>query len=526
MKNRHGIVYDDNKIWNIGYVSGSFDMFHVGHLNLLKRAKEHCNYLIVGVLDDDCIIRGKKHPPVIPLEDRLEIVKAIKYVDETDVTTKPLLNKTVAWEKYHFDAMFTGDDHASDGWAWDGPELEKLGAELVFFPYTEKVSSTKLRKDLNKEFNKMNINEMEISRNIYNHLADEESRYIFRSRIEYLFTGNRKCIESMTEFCNKTFHPAIIIKSFEYCPTLLDNTNILYGGGRLCSDIINQIRKLGAKVDFICDTYADRRFPSGEHLGIPVINRKELISKHSNANVIITTAYHTDEIADRLVNIFRDRLYTVSGHSYTTSNYIYQTSYFDVMPKSELEGVYIDCGVLDGDTIKGFIKYCNGNYKKIIGFEPQLNSYNNSLENIKDIKNVELINKGVYSLEGNLSFVNSIIGDGISGARIIDENFGLPADVIVPVVCIDKICDNLTDPVTFIKMDIEGSELEALKGAKNTILKDKPKLAICIYHKPEDIIEIPNFLYSLLPEKTFLIRHHNYSMQGGDILVETVLYVF
>lgn len=136
----------EEKHYKIGYVSGSFDMFHIGHLNLLRRAKERCDYLIVGVLADECIILHKKRAPIIPIQDRLEIIKSCSYVDEVDITTKELLNKISAWNKYKFDAMFTGDDHKSDGWAWEEPELNELGAEIVFFPYTESVSSTKLRK--------------------------------------------------------------------------------------------------------------------------------------------------------------------------------------------------------------------------------------------------------------------------------------------------------------------------------------------------------------------------------------------
>ncbi len=139
------LASETDKHWHVGYISGSFDMFHVGHLNLLRRAKERCDYLIVGVLSDECIVTIKKKAPIISLGDRLEIVRSCKYVDEVDVTTNELLNKITAWNKYHFDAMFTGDDHKGDGWAWEEPELNKLGAELVFFPYTTKVSSTKLR---------------------------------------------------------------------------------------------------------------------------------------------------------------------------------------------------------------------------------------------------------------------------------------------------------------------------------------------------------------------------------------------
>ncbi|MDR2492635.1 MAG: adenylyltransferase/cytidyltransferase family protein [Coriobacteriales bacterium] len=131
--------------WGVGYVSGSFDLFHVGHLNLLRRAKERCSRLIVGVLSDEAIEYCKKRRPVIPESDRLAIVAAICYVDEADYTTRHLLNKVNAWEKYRFDAMFSGDDHAADGWAKEEDELKGLGADLVFFPYTPQVSTSMLR---------------------------------------------------------------------------------------------------------------------------------------------------------------------------------------------------------------------------------------------------------------------------------------------------------------------------------------------------------------------------------------------
>ncbi|MDR1184679.1 MAG: adenylyltransferase/cytidyltransferase family protein [Coriobacteriales bacterium] len=139
---------ETDKIWEIGYVSGSFDLFHIGHLNLLRRAKERCNKLIVGVLSNEAIVRIKHKQPIITLDDRLAIVAAIRYVDEVDVTTRELLDKVKAWEKYRFNAMFSGDDHARDNWIKEKDALTEFGAELVFFPYTPGISTTSLRNDL------------------------------------------------------------------------------------------------------------------------------------------------------------------------------------------------------------------------------------------------------------------------------------------------------------------------------------------------------------------------------------------
>jgi len=135
---------ETKKHWNKGYISGTFDLFHIGHLNLIRNAKERCDHLIVGVLSDEAVIQNKKKMPVIPLNERLEIISSIKYVDEVDVTTEDLLNRVTAWEKYRFDAMFSGDDHNNDRWI-KGDEQKLLNADLVFFPYTKEVTTTLLQ---------------------------------------------------------------------------------------------------------------------------------------------------------------------------------------------------------------------------------------------------------------------------------------------------------------------------------------------------------------------------------------------
>ena len=97
----------------IGYTQGTFDMFHIGHLNLIRNAKKHCDYLIVGVNADDLVESYKNKRPIVPLEERAEIVRAIRYVDEVIVTTT--LDKKQVWEKVHFNEIYIGDD-------WKGNE--------------------------------------------------------------------------------------------------------------------------------------------------------------------------------------------------------------------------------------------------------------------------------------------------------------------------------------------------------------------------------------------------------------------
>ena len=132
----------------VGYTTGVYDLFHIGHLNLLRKAKAQCDYLIVGVSTDE-LVSYKHKQAVIPFEERKEIVAAIKYVNE--VVTQENMNKMEAWEKYHFDVMFVGDDwKGTDKWNKIEADLNAVGAEVVYFPYTKGTSSTLINETLHK----------------------------------------------------------------------------------------------------------------------------------------------------------------------------------------------------------------------------------------------------------------------------------------------------------------------------------------------------------------------------------------
>ncbi len=128
----------------IGYAAGAFDLFHVGHLNILRNARERCDHLIAGVVSDEMLQLSKGKPPIVPLAERLEIVRNIRFVDEAVAETLP--NKLDTWRLLGFTMFFKGDD-------WRGTEkglrLERefaaVGVEVVYFPYTLDTSSTELR---------------------------------------------------------------------------------------------------------------------------------------------------------------------------------------------------------------------------------------------------------------------------------------------------------------------------------------------------------------------------------------------
>lgn len=133
----------------IGYTTGVFDLFHIGHLNVLKRAKLECDYLIVGVTSDELCLSAKHKKPVIPFAERMEIVEHIKFVDE--VVPQVNYDKMEAWNNLKFDLMFVGDDwKGTDKWNQIEQDFSTVGVEIVYFPYTSHTSSTKLREILEK----------------------------------------------------------------------------------------------------------------------------------------------------------------------------------------------------------------------------------------------------------------------------------------------------------------------------------------------------------------------------------------
>lgn len=172
--------------------------------------------------------------------------------------------------------------------------------------------------------------------------------------------------------------------------------------------------------------------------------------------------------------------------------------------------IYIDGGTFDGDTIKGFINRVNGQFKKVIGFEPDTGTFHKLESNFKHEPRVTAINKGLYSHEDTLYFDN--VG---TRASMLTENTEEDG-IAVPVTSIDEVLQG--EPVTLIKMNIEGAEIPALNGASKTIKKHKPKLGISVYHRADDLWEIPFLTQELHPDYKFYLRQHD----GG--VIESVMY--
>lgn len=190
-----------------------------------------------------------------------------------------------------------------------------------------------------------------------------------------------------------------------------------------------------------------------------------------------------------------------------------QTQYFinDFFTYGKNE-ILIDCGAYDGDTIEKFLKLPNMEYEQIIVFEPSVENFK-LIEKKFNNQKIILINAGVYSKDCELYLLEYQDGSIISETSAGTEN-----EIRVMVKAIDNL--QILKKVTFIKMDIEGAEMEALKGARNTILRDKPRLAISIYHSDEDMLRIAEWIHATVPEYKLYCRHHSIY----PFAFETVLY--
>lgn len=215
-----------------------------------------------------------------------------------------------------------------------------------------------------------------------------------------------------------------------------------------------------------------------------------------------------DELSrNTLMNIMLYRL-TYKGEHIAKAFSIGSRQYFDESIVSlDKDAVFVDCGGLDGATSVEFILR-HPSYKRVYLYEPIEQLYENCKQNIAylQLDNVEIRNAAVYMENSQLKF-----SQGIPGSSRNDEN----GEVVVQSVSLDN---DIVEEVSFIKMDIEGSEKQAILGAKSHLQKDNPLLAICVYHLPSDLWEIPEMIYSIQSNYRFYLRHHTLNTN------ETVLY--
>jgi len=331
---------------------------------------------------------------------------------------------------------------------------------------------------------------------------------------------------------------------------------VIYGSGNLGQILYSYLLKLGIKAEAFCDSF---RRGIDKTTGMPLIVPEELNASYINRTVVMGTsnhnAYYYDQIRTNLQEIgFLGTVITPEqlllpvyiletiqckddplSHlekygeiwgclSDDTSKRVlldrirhlllwevmphepYANQYFEpgIVHLTESE-VFVDCGFYAGDTAEEFILQTSGKYQHIYGFEPDSASIAKC--NLKKGR-ISITQKGVWSEETILRFSSAAKAGAISA----------DGDIEISVTSLDTFFSDKQDIPTFIKMDVEGAEKQALMGAEHIIKKHKPKLALCVYHKFEDLYELPRILKEFRPDYQFYLRHYSESY------IETVLY--
>lgn len=337
------------------------------------------------------------------------------------------------------------------------------------------------------------------SRKIYNALGDKKSKFIFRERLLYSCTNEPTHIRNVIN----------TLDAGKWFDNKMQSNNkcYIFGAGTWGKEIVqawpnqwagfldNNSSRWGTKIQ-----------------GIPVYCPNDILTKDIDANIVISSRLYYKEIHEQLLELGIPESNIINVGE--VLDVLAERQYFDLsFLKLDKNEVFADIGSFDGMSAKRFLKWVNNEFDRIYCFEPDKRNVHKCEKNLEEFitKNkVEIINKGAWSSEKILRFQSH--GNGTSSFVITDGKI----DDEVEVTTMDKIFQH--NKVTFIKMDIEGAEYEALKGCENIIKLQQPKLAICIYHKPEDIFVLPQLILEYNPNYKLFIRH--YSITAA----ETVLY--
>lgn len=367
---------------------------------------------------------------------------------------------------------------------------------------------------------------------VYCSLDDELSKKIFIYRLIYDIEPSLENAYKFLSIADLYYNERLKrLKSIAY-----SNKKIyLYGGGYYGMEFYNLLRTINNNIN-ICGIfdknyniyntlYDSINLKLNEPIGISycdkILNKDEYNiplfapptkqwvcdNQLEDYIIFISTKNYIDDIISNLQNIGIDDKNIVVLYDHEDKKY--NNQYFDFKKYYKPNGIFIDAGCFDGQTSIQFAKWCNNKYSKIYAFEPEENNLEKCKYNLSNLKNIRLINAALGACIGTSYFCSDN-----QSSSYISEN----GETKIDITTIDKTVKS--EKVSFIKMDIEGSELDALKGSKNTIKRDKPLCAISVYHKAGDVLTIGKYLKSLVPEYRFKIRHYNMNM------AETILYAY
>ncbi|NLM74453.1 MAG: FkbM family methyltransferase [Clostridiaceae bacterium] len=344
---------------------------------------------------------------------------------------------------------------------------------------------------------------MDNIKKVYNSLYDKESKDIFLKKLMYNITADFCHVFDLVSSHVRTendFQWHSFLKNISEISK--EKRVVIYGAGGEGDMLCSILESYGIYVDAFCDRNAKL---NGKKIK-PVISPDQLLASYHERNdfcIVIGTEMFYKEIYDYLVKNQINKNDIFGGTAK------FELQYFDeeLISFSDRE-VFVDGGSLDLNTSCIFLRKCK-NAEKVYAFEPDPNNYKKCLQvkQERELRQVEVYNFGLFDNNDELTFEQFDNGS----SRISSSG-----NSKIQVVALDDILKD--ENITFIKMDIEGAELNALKGAANIIARLRPKLAISVYHRPNHMIDIPLYLKSLIPDYKLYLRHYSIYPQ------ETILY--
>lgn len=336
---------------------------------------------------------------------------------------------------------------------------------------------------------------MEDIHTIYDKLGDEISKEIFINRLAFNMTGDRKWILNIIKIggggeVSRRIDQAIA-EGRELC---------IFGAGIWGNELLDSY----SNIEFSCFIDNNREKYGKRIKELPVISFNEWIEKSDNSVAVISSKlYHKEQYAQLIEHKIPEERIINAGE---IIDYLETLQYFDLPKFKELQAkdeVFVDAGAFDGKTSARFAQWTGETYKKIYAMEPEPDNRGKCNETLNALGGqYEVLPFGAWNESGKLFFSANKNG----ASHIIDEK-NLDENTIT--ISVNKMDDLIHEKVSFIKMDIEGAELKALCGAEHLIKTYKPKLAICVYHRKEDIIAIPKLILSYVPEYKFYLRHYS-----------------
>ena len=366
-----------------------------------------------------------------------------------------------------------------------------------------------------REAGNMDANFLEMARNVYAHLNDEISKKIFEARLMYASTGDVGYITGLeSKYRNLNSDMQVYVEKLQkgsHC--------LIYGTGAAAHYLAGRFKRFGVKVDAFVDQ-DESKCPVDEATGIKVVSEKELCENkvlYGDKTFIISYSVKpvADEVKKRLIEDAGISEKNIRSGIFDWRNN--QGQYFDFFEAKENE-VFVDCGCYDGATCFNFAGWCGAKgFDHIYSFEADPKNYEKSKAALEPLGKCDLYPYGTADVNKKVYFAADAFETSCIISKEAAEKRNFEGVTEIETVALDEVLAG--KKITFIKMDIEGAEYEALLGARKLIVENRPRMAISVYHKYEDFVTLANLVLEMHPDYRISFRHY-----GFDDL-ETIMYV-